>query len=125
MKLLLDTNIIIDFLKGKNNACDISSLLLEHDCFTSIIVKLELLKYQNITSDEETAIIELLKFIPIIQINPSIESETILISRSSKLKLPDAIIGATAIVYDAEIVTSDDHLIECQYDKLKIWNNNA
>jgi len=123
LKLLLDTNIIIDFLKDESNV-DVSSLLLKHECFTSIIVKLELLKFPGITSDEENVINEFLKFVPIIQFNPSIEKETILISRSSKLKLPDAIIGATAILYEAEIVTNDEHFLECQYDKLKIWDNN-
>jgi len=45
------------------------------------------------------------------------------LSRSAKLKLPDAIIGATAIVYDAKLVTRDPHFLKCQYKKLLIWDN--
>lgn len=125
MKLLLDTNIIIDFLKDDGDVFDLSSLFLQYECFTSVIVKLELLKYPDITPDEEYAINEFLRFVPIITFSQPIESETIAISRSTKLKLPDAIIGATAIVYGAEVVTRDSHLLECRYEKLKIWNDSA
>jgi predicted nucleic acid-binding protein len=52
-------------------------------------------------------------------------NETIALSRSSKLKLPDAIIGATAIVYGAEVVTNDPHFLNCRYEKLRIWEETA
>jgi len=122
LKLLLDTNVILNFLKKTNEIVDLPSLLLQHECFTSVIVKLELLKYPDITPDEENAVKEFLQLLPIITFSQPIENETIAISRSTKLKLPDAIIGATAIVYGAEVVTHDSHLLECQYEKLKIWN---
>jgi predicted nucleic acid-binding protein len=37
--------------------------------------------------------------------------------------LPDAIIGATAIAYNAQIVTSDEHFSKCQNKNLQIWKN--
>ena len=95
---------------------------MDHECFVSIITRLELLKYPSITPDEENTINEFLHLVPIIPINAAIENETIILSRSTKLKLPDAIIGATAIVYDAELVTNDPHFLECQYGKLHLWN---
>ena len=121
LKLLLDTNIIIDFLKQNSAVFDLSSLFLQHECFTSVIVKLELLKYPDITPDEEYTVLEFLRLVPIMSLNESIENETIALSRSTKLKLPDAIIGATAIVYGAEVVTRDSHFLECQYKKLRVW----
>jgi predicted nucleic acid-binding protein len=96
---------------------------LQHECFVSVIVKLELLKYADITPDEERTIIEFLRLVPIMPLNETIENQTIALSRSTKLKLPDAIIGATAIVYGAEVVTSDPHFLKCQYEKLRIWGN--
>ena len=122
LRLLLDTNVIIDFLKRKNNSFDLSPLILQHECFVSVIVKLELLKHPAITYDEEYAINEFLQLLPIMPLNAAIEKETIELSRSTKLKLPDAIIGATAIVYNAELVTRDPHLIKCRYDKLHLWD---
>ena len=39
LKLLLDTNVIVDFLKQNSAAFDLSSLFLQHECFTSVIVE--------------------------------------------------------------------------------------
>jgi len=125
LKLLLDTNVIVNFLQQKNTAFDLSSLLLQHECIVSIIVKLELLKYSGITPKEENAILEFLQLVPIIPLNEVIVNETIALSRSTNLKLPDAIIGATAIVYDAEVVTGDPHFLNCRYEKLRIWKKTA
>ena len=122
MRFLLDTNVIIDFLKQKNAAFDLYSLFLQHECFVSVITKLELLKYPSITPDEENTINEFLRLVPIIPMNEAIESETIALSRSSQLKLPDAIIGATAIVYNARLVTRDPHFLKCKYEKLHVWD---
>ena len=123
LKLLLDTNAILDFLKQNDDPLDLYSLILQHECFISVIVKLELLKYPEITPDEEYAITEFLQLVPVIPLNEAIENETIALSRSKKLKLPDAIIGATAIVYDAKVVTRDPYFLNCQYKKLLIWDN--
>ena len=121
MKLLFDTNAIIDFLKLKDPPFDLPALLSEHECLVSVIVKLELLKFPAITAEEEKNIHDFLKFVPVVQLNEAIEDETIMISRSTGLRLPDAIIGATSIVYGAEVVTSDPHFLNCQYEKLRIW----
>ena len=123
LKLLLDTNAIVDFLKQKNDPLDLYSLILQNECFVSVIVKLELLKYPEITPGEEYAITEFLRFVPVIPLNEAIENENIALSRATKLKLPDAIIGATAIVYDAKVVTRDPHFLKCQYKKLLTWDN--
>jgi len=135
LNLLFDTNTIIDFLKLKNPPFDLITLLQDYDCYTSVIVKLELLRYPDITPVEENAIIDLLQFFTIIPLTEDIENETILLSRTedienetillsraTKLRLPDAIIGATAILYNAEIVTQDTHFLQCNYDKLKIFS---
>jgi predicted nucleic acid-binding protein len=123
MKLALDTNAIIDFLKQKTGAIDLAPLIAEHECFVSVITKLELLKYPEITPPEEEIILDLLQVIPTIPLNSAIEAETIAISRATKLKLPDAIIGATAIVYGVEVVSSDPHFLKCTYPSLQIWQS--
>ena len=121
MKLLFDTNTIIDFLKQKNPAYDLFSLLQDHDCCTSFIVKLELLKFPDITTVEEHSINELLQFFSIIPYSEDIENETIRLSRATRLRLPDAIIGATAIVNNAEVVTGDPHFLQCRDEKLRTY----
>jgi len=121
LRLLLDTNVIIDFLKQKDDSFDLSSMLFEHECGISVITKLELLKYPDILPSEEQKINEFIQLFPVLPINVAIENETIVLSRSTRLKLLDAIIGATAIVYDAKIVTRDSHFLNCQYEKMHIW----
>jgi predicted nucleic acid-binding protein len=123
VKLALDTNAIIDFLKEQARAVDLPVLIEEHECFVSVITKLELLKYPEITRDEEETILEILQVIPIMSLNADIENETIEISRATNLKLPDAIIGATAIVYGAQIVTSDTRFLDCSYPKMRFWRS--
>jgi predicted nucleic acid-binding protein len=121
VKLALDTNAIIDFLKEEAGAFDLMDLIEQHECFVSVITKLELLKYPDISVEEEMLILDFLPLVPIMPLTDDIERETIAISRASKLKLPDAIIGATAIVYGAEVVTADTHFLECTYPALRIW----
>jgi predicted nucleic acid-binding protein len=121
MKLILDTSVIIDFLKQKAGDFDLSTLIEEHTCFVSVITKLELLKYPDITPAEEETILDILQIVPVMPLNADIENETIAISRATKLKLPDAIIGATAIVYNAEVVSSDPHFRKCSYPALRIF----
>ncbi|MDR1175047.1 MAG: type II toxin-antitoxin system VapC family toxin [Treponema sp.] len=123
MKLAIDTNAIIDFLKQAAGAFDLLALIEEHECFVSVITKLELLKYPDMTPAEEETILDILQIVPIMPLNTDIENETIAISRATKLKLPDAIIGATAIVYKAEVVSSDPHFLNCPYPTLRILKN--
>ncbi|MDR2588748.1 MAG: PIN domain-containing protein, partial [Spirochaetales bacterium] len=80
-------------------------MIEKHECFVSVITKLELLKSSDITPEEERQIFDFLKLIPVLPLNTLIENETVALSRVTKLKLPDAIIAATAIVIGAEVVT--------------------
>jgi predicted nucleic acid-binding protein len=123
VRLALDTNAIIDFLKEKPEAFDVLALVGEHECFVSVITRLELLKFPAITNEEEERILDFLELVPVLSLNADIEKETIDISRATKLKLPDAIIGATAIVHGAELVTADPHFLKCTYPTLHIYSN--
>jgi predicted nucleic acid-binding protein len=118
--IVLDTSIIINFLDDIAGVPDLYILIKEQDCFVSIITRMELLKYPEITEEEETRINSFLSGVVVIPIDNGIEQETIRISRNTKLKLPDAIIAATAITIDAELVTTDSHFFDCQYPALRV-----
>ena len=120
MKLVLDTNTIINFLGENQATIDLISLISQYECYVSVITKLELLKYPDITQEEEKLIHDFLQVVPQVPIYNAIEGETIAISRAMKLKLPDAIIAATAIVHNAELVTDDPHFLNCGYPKLRV-----
>ncbi|MEI0492454.1 type II toxin-antitoxin system VapC family toxin [Brachyspira intermedia] len=104
--ILLDTNAIIYFLNGK--------FLLdnEYNIFTSIISEIELLCYPKITSEEENIIKDFLNSINIINLDNYIKNETILLKKEISIKLPDAIILATAKTNNLIILTQDEGILK-------------
>ena len=103
-KLFLDTNIILYLLSGNP---EINEILKGQEAVVSFITELELLSFQGIDPNEESVIIELLKNCQIIQINQDIKRITIELKRKYRLKLPDAIIAATAFYLNLPLITAD------------------
>jgi predicted nucleic acid-binding protein len=122
-ELILDSCVIIDFFNDTPNSLDIEALVVQNACAVSFVTKLEALSSSNLSAEEESAIRRFLSRIPILPTNESIEEETIKIRRNTNLKLPDAIIAATAIVIGAEVVTTDNDFLKCTYPMLRVWHN--
>ena len=72
---------------------------------------MELLGYPNITSDEERLISDRLSKFTYLSISTEVEDLAIALRRTRKLKLPDALIAATAIHYSLELLTLDQALL--------------
>lgn len=107
---LLDTNIVVGFLNGDRIINPFfENHLNETKLKISQITHLELLGYPKITHDEETVIKKFLKLVEILPLNDIVAEKTILLRRTTRLKLPDAIIAATAIVNRLTLVTCDTH----------------
>ena len=106
-KLLLDTNIIIYFLSGD---LTLLALLDKKIVHISIITKLELLSYPDISDEEVIKIENFLNNCIIIDLNPTINSKTIHLRKKYKLKLPDSIIIASSLYLDLPLLTSDKTL---------------
>jgi predicted nucleic acid-binding protein len=120
---LIDSNIIIYSLDNiseiknfYNNVVDIEDLL-----FFSFISEIELLSFSNITSHEEEIVHNLLKSFSKIGINNDIEKITIEIRKKKKLKIPDAIIAASAIYTNSTLVTRNTKDFK-NIDGLKLLN---
>lgn len=73
--------------------------------FISIITYMEVLGYKFEDQDEEKLIIQLLGQFEIIHLNMEIAKEVISIKQRKKIKLPDAIIFATAKMHKCELMT--------------------
>lgn len=71
---------------------------------------MELLGIAGITADEDQAIRRLLDAMQYLELTTDIEDETIQIRRGLELKLPDAMIAATARVYRLKLLTLDQKL---------------
>jgi predicted nucleic acid-binding protein len=122
-KVVLDSCTIIDFFKGVPDAISIDLMLSQYDCFISFITKLETLGCPDMPKSEERDILNFLPKVTILPMSETIENETIAIRRNTNLKLPDAIIAATAIAIGAEVASTDSHFLKCPYPKLHVWRN--
>jgi hypothetical protein len=99
---LFDTNAVLYFLNQPKQLQDNNSAV-----FISFINELELLSYSKLSLNEEKAIKHFLKLIEIINIDQEIKSMTITLRQKYLLKLPDAIICATAMSHKLTLVTND------------------
>ena len=95
---LIDTNVILDFMGRKLPAQseEFLSEIIDDRINLSAINKIELLGFTNV----EQVIIDLVSFAVIYHIDNEIIEKTIELRKKYSIKLPDAIIAATAIVHD-------------------------
>jgi predicted nucleic acid-binding protein len=111
--LFVDTNILLLLLNGNHT---IAESISEQHIFISFITELELLGHKGITTSEQKVIKRLLNECVVIDINENIKKEVVKIRQQKKIKLPDAIIAATAIYLDLPLLSADkdfsriDHL---------------
>lgn len=113
IKYLLDTNFILGILKS-NLLVHVqlsSRQLLADECSYSAITRMELLGFQSIAREEESLIVQKLGYFTYLPLTRDIEDRVIGLRRSRKIKLPDAIIAATALCYGIELLTLDRHLL--------------
>lgn len=102
-KALLDSNIIIYLSKGM---LDAENILIKYDAiFVSIITYMEVLGYKFENPEDEYLIREFLNQFETIQIDLEIADYVISIRQHKKIKLPDAIIFASAKLNDCDLLT--------------------
>lgn len=105
--ILLDTNIILYLLSGDQTIAD---FLNKNHVYVSFVTELELLGFVGLKQDEKLIIEGLLSDCTIIDINSEIKKGVIELRKSYKIKLPDAIIAATASSLNIPLMTSDKQL---------------
>jgi len=106
MRYLIDTNVWIDALSGKLAASVFLKLSVEASwAGYSAITRLELLGNPGLKYEEELKIYELLKEFTEIAIDSNIIDKAIFIRKGLRIKVPDAIIAATAMEKDCSLVT--------------------
>lgn len=117
MSSVLDTNVVLYHL-GNRLAED---LPVGPIC-VSVITEMELLSFPGLTESDEAEIKRLLESINIINISDAIKNGAIQLRRDFKLKLPDAIIAATARSMGIPLVTNDLVLAKVEGIKVKTIN---
>ena len=106
-KGIYDSNVIILFSKGK---IDIKMLSSKYDqVYASIITFIEVYAFDFEDKDEMALVDRFFKNVEIIEVNAEIADQTIIYrkSKTKKIKLPDAIILASAKVVGADLITNN------------------
>ncbi|CAA6814509.1 MAG: PilT protein domain protein [uncultured Sulfurovum sp.] len=107
-KFLFDTNIIIYYFNGITIDNKIDQLLKE-SFNISIITKIEFLSWQKLREDKalEQKALAFISHANVYELTDEIANKVIDIRQKYKVKTPDAIIGATALVYGFDMVTNN------------------
>lgn len=105
--VLLDSNVVIYASKG---IVDAQKLLSDGDLFfVSIITYIEVYSYNFSGVDEKNAVNEIFDYLEVVELDDAIAAQTIEYRKNSvkKIKLPDAVILATAKIIGAELITNN------------------
>ena len=104
---LLDSNTIIDYMEGKmpSQALDKVDKIVNQKTRISVITQIEILGWFGATTDQLKLIYQFVEDAIIFSFIPEIVNLTISIRQRHKIKLPDAIIAATALVYDLTLLS--------------------
>ncbi|MCL2479914.1 MAG: type II toxin-antitoxin system VapC family toxin, partial [Treponema sp.] len=103
---LLDSNVIIGYLAAKIPllAMESISVIVDKIPNISVISQIEILRF-NDTPENEKILQDFVNSSKIIQMSPDVVQRTIELCKKSKIKLPDAIIAATALSENLVLVT--------------------
>jgi predicted nucleic acid-binding protein len=106
---LLDNNAISSFINNQlsENGMIFMSQVIDKVPIISVITEIEALSWINEDKTKEKYIISFVKDSVIISLSPKIVSQCVKIRRSKKIKTPDAILAATAIVYNLTLISND------------------
>jgi len=118
ISIVCDTNPLIYLLDGDRN---IARFLDNKQIYVSVITELELFGKQNLSVDENEIIKSLLENCFVIGINQEIKHIYREIKQNYAIKLPDAVIAATAIYLDLPLLTFDQNFEYVPNLKLMTW----
>lgn len=102
MKALFDTNILVDYLNGIVQARE--ELRRYNNRMISLITWMEVLVGCR-SADEEQAVRRFLESFELLSIDTDIAERAVTIRRNNRMRLPDAVIWASALQHGALLVT--------------------
>jgi predicted nucleic acid-binding protein len=109
VRYLLDTNVVSDYFSSafENKAIIFLEGVIDDIPNLSIITEIELLCWKA-SSKVEKKVRNFIGDSQIFEINPEVVKLCAEIRRAKKIKTPDAIIAATAIVYNLILITNNE-----------------
>jgi predicted nucleic acid-binding protein len=103
---ILDSNAVIGYLAGKIPAPGMAKVsdIVDATPHISVISQIEVLRFID-TPQNEQVLADFISAAVIHPLSDSVVNRTITLCRQSKIKLPDAIIAATALTENCVLVT--------------------
>ncbi|RPI92565.1 MAG: type II toxin-antitoxin system VapC family toxin [Spirochaetales bacterium] len=111
-KYLLDTNAIVSLLQGNSNLVNL--VVRAEWVGISIISFIEFLAFPGLQDEDKSLFyqfIERIEVIPLSNADMRLVESVLSFRKNHKLKLPDAIIAATALNKEAHLITADKQLL--------------
>lgn len=122
-KYLLDTNILIYYFADEIPPKELETIedIFKTSFYISVITRIEFLGWKKHTEKGYEKAKEFISFSKVIYLTKKIADRAIDIRREYRIKLPDAVIAATASSKNLTLVTrNDDDFRDIQY--LEIYN---
>jgi predicted nucleic acid-binding protein len=119
-KFVLDSNRVIDLVDDKEGAGLLREKLKDVKRYISVVSRVEALASPKLSPEDDKIIRNFLKTFKVIPLNRKVEKNAIMLRRKTGLKLPDAIIAATALSLGADIISRDEHLLKLKVPGLRV-----
>lgn len=121
---LVDTNVLIDYLANALPAEYthlVDDLIDNDELYISVITQIELLCFEAPEAYQQACrnLISLAHTIPLQ--DPAITEKAIIVRRTARIKLPDAVVAATAIVLNRSLLSRNERDFK-RVDKLQYLN---
>ena len=102
---LLDTNVALYLLGGR-----LAAPLPEGEYGVSVVTEMEMLAWPSLTPEEEARVRAFLGTVELCELTAPIRARAVRLRREHGLKLPDAIVCATALEHAVDLWTNDARL---------------
>lgn len=105
----MDNNAISSFFSEtlSEKAMDFVAEIINRTPTISVITEIEALSWVNSDKNKEQIVREFVSDSTILPLSPEIIARCIKLRRSRKIKTPDAIIAATALIHNLVLITND------------------
>ncbi|NJQ96964.1 MAG: type II toxin-antitoxin system VapC family toxin [Hydrococcus sp. CSU_1_8] len=105
MQYVLDTNVALYLLGGR-----LVNPLPVGEFYLSVISEIELLSYPAISEAERLKVQQFLSQVVVIGIDETVKNHTIALRKKYRLKLPDAMVCASALSINSVLLSNDAQL---------------
>lgn len=107
---LIDNNAISSYFSGllSDKAMQFMAEVIDQIPNISVITEIEALSWITADKNKERIVQDFINDATVISLSPAVVKQCVSIRRSRKIKTPDAIIAATAIVHNLTLITRDN-----------------